>query len=117
MGSFNTGRAGQDDVTDCALSCSQRGVGTTSSSGEAAELVQQWPALSSLRGWHHSFHAQSGSYSDVGPMAQAAAPAQGRRTVVIEMDNEEDGDPMNNMTPKEVVEHLDKNIVGQVGCC
>ena len=50
-------------------------------------------------------------------MAQAAAPAQGRRTVVIEMDNEEDGDPMNNMTPKEVVEHLDKNIVGQVGCC
>ena len=88
---------------------------TTSSSAEAAELVQQWPALSSLRGWHHCFHTQSRLYNEAGPLAQAAVPAEGRRTVVIEMDSEEDSDLMNNMTPKEVVEHLDRNIVGQVG--
>ena len=60
--------------------------------------MQQWPALSSLQGWHHCFHAQSGLYSDADPLAQAA---EGRRTVVTNMDSEEDSDPLNDMMPME----------------
>lgn len=74
----------------------------------ALEEVHQTLPLVSLKGWR-PFSDQSSALSSADDPSLGLPSPSGEGLV----ENDEDEDCVTSMTPKEVVEHLDRNIVGQ----
>jgi hypothetical protein len=76
---------------------------------QALEEVHQTLPLVSLKGWR-PFSDQSAALSSIDDLPGGMPSPSGEGVGDIE----DDDDCVTSMTPKEVVEHLDRNIVGQV---
>jgi len=76
-----------------------------------AEIHQTLP-LVSLKGWRP--YSEYGSTLPISSPSEASWLGLGQGEGEPGEQQEEEG--VASMTPKEVVEHLDRNIVGQVGC-